>query len=90
MEPSHGNEGVCLAVVPFSNHSGREDLDYFGLGLVEELIVDLSYFSGLNLISSYTAKLLVNGDGELAAAKKRRHLMERDRRCSILFYHQNE
>jgi len=70
METSLVSEGVFLAILPFSNHSGREELEYFGLGLVEELIVDLSHFSGLNLISSYTAKLLVNGGGELASARK--------------------
>ena len=46
---------VCIAVLPFENISGNKDHDYFSKGFVEDLITDLSHFSNLQVISSYTS-----------------------------------
>jgi len=54
---------ISIAILPFDNHSGSDEYDYFITGFVEDLIVDLSRYSGLQIISSYTANLL--GDGEV-------------------------
>jgi len=70
MDTSRGNAGVFLAIVPFSNYSNQDELNYFGLGLVEELTVDLSHFPGLHIISSYTAKLLADEENTLEQARK--------------------
>ncbi len=71
MKKKVGSHTVSLAVLPFDNFSGKHDYDYFVLGFVEELIVDLSHFAGLQLISSYTSTRLGNDDrNEVEEAKK--------------------
>lgn len=70
MGTSQGGEGVALAVIPLSNHSGNQELEYFGLGLVDELIVDLSHFAALQIISSYTSTLLSADCSQLETARK--------------------
>lgn len=64
----HGN--TSLAVLPFANLSANVEFDYFAVGLVEELIIDLSHFSWLRIISSYTSSQLPGAETELEAARK--------------------
>lgn len=60
-----------LAVLPFENLSGKDEYLYFSKGLLEELIVDLSHFSSLQIISSYTSSRLSDpGLDEVEAARK--------------------
>lgn len=64
-------KAVSLAVLPFDNLLEAGDFDYFARELQEELIVDLSHFPALQVISSYTSNLLSTGDGgELETARK--------------------
>lgn len=45
-------QSILVAVLPFQNSSQEPDLDYFLAGFAEDLIVDLSKFSALQVISS--------------------------------------
>jgi TolB-like protein len=46
---------VSLAVLPFDNLTGIVEQDYFSRGFVEDLIIDLSRFPTLQIISSHTS-----------------------------------
>ena len=62
---------AALAVLPFANLSGEERFEYFSRELVEELIIDLSHFSALEIISSYTSSRLEDPDlDEIEEARK--------------------
>lgn len=61
---------ASLAILPFENLSGKEEYDYFARGLVEELIVDLSNFSVLQVISSYTSSRLDELDVDAVEAAR--------------------
>ena len=52
---------ACIAVLPFKNLSGSRQQDYFAEGFVEELITDLSHFSNLQVISSFTSRKIGAG-----------------------------
>lgn len=66
---SHGNQ-ISIAVLPFENLLEKTALNYFCTGLIEDLIVDLSHFSDLRVISSYSARKLSAGDmDEIEAAR---------------------
>ncbi len=71
MEPVPANSSLSLAILPFENLTSDTEYEYFSKGLVEELIVDLSHFSDLQIISSYTSSRLSGGDvDEIEAARK--------------------
>lgn len=55
------DHSITLAVLPFEETSDEGDKTHLCSGFVDDLIVDLSRYSGLQIISPYTAKLL--GDG---------------------------
>ena len=59
---------ISIAILPFENHSGSDEYDHLITGFVEDLIVDLSRYSGLQIISSYTANQLGDGDVDLFEA----------------------
>jgi len=60
-----------LAVLPFEDLSGKDKVHYFSRGLLEELIVDLSHFSALQIISSYSSSRISDpGIDEIDAARK--------------------
>jgi TolB-like protein len=62
---------TALAVLPFENLSGEDRFNYFSRELVEELIIDLSHFPALEIISSYTSSRLNDPDlDEIEEAKK--------------------
>lgn len=61
---------VSLAILPFENLSSTKEYDYFVVGLVEDLIVDLSCFHDLQIISSYTSTQLLQTDNALESARK--------------------
>lgn len=62
---------AALAVLPFINLSGEDRFNYFSRELVEELIIDLSHFSGLEIISSYTSSRLNDPElDEIEEARK--------------------
>lgn len=63
-------KNVSLAVLPLNNLAADDRYDYFATGLVEEIIVDLSHFKGLQIISSYTSNQLASGENEITAARK--------------------
>ena len=65
-----GSAHISIAIIPFDNHSGSNEYDHFITGFVEDLIVDLSRYSGLQIISSYTANLLGDGDVDLFEAAR--------------------
>jgi TolB-like protein len=48
-------KAIRLAVMPFDNLTGDVEQDYFSRGFVEDLIIDLSRFSNLEIISSHTS-----------------------------------
>ncbi len=54
--PAGTDRPATIAVMPFENLSGHRDHDYFSIGFVEDLIVDLAHFSSLNIISSYATR----------------------------------
>lgn len=45
-------QSIVVAVLPFVNSTNDQDIDYFVSGFTEDLIVDLSKFSALQVISS--------------------------------------
>src|SRR5690606_24781992 len=45
---------IVLAVLPFENLSVNDELAYFARGFAEDIITDLSRFTGLQIISSYS------------------------------------
>jgi TolB-like protein/Tfp pilus assembly protein PilF len=45
---------TSIAVLPFRNNTSAEDLNFFALGFVEDLITDLSKYSSLQVISSHS------------------------------------
>lgn len=49
----HGEKPV-VAVLPFSNMSGDPEQDYFADGMTEDIITDLSRFSGISVIARNT------------------------------------
>ncbi|MEQ8575063.1 MAG: tetratricopeptide repeat protein [Fulvivirga sp.] len=49
---------VVVAVLPFEDLTEKGDLNYFLQGLVDDLIVDLSRFNSLNVISQHTTSQL--------------------------------
>lgn len=55
------DHSITLAVLPFEETSDEGAKTHLCGGFVDDLIVDLSRYSGLQIISPYTAKLL--GDG---------------------------
>lgn len=62
---------AALAVLPFANLSGEERFEFFSRELVEEFIIDLSHFSALEIISSYTSSRLNDPDlDEIEEARK--------------------
>ncbi|HKJ65720.1 MAG TPA: hypothetical protein VJ969_09970, partial [Desulfopila sp.] len=60
-----------LAVLPFENLSGEDQYRYFSRGLTEELIVDLSHFSALQIISSYTSSRIADPDSDVIDAARK-------------------
>ena len=71
MENVASGKAASLAVLPFENLSDDKQYEYFSRGLVEELIVDLSHFPGLQIISSYTSRRLSDLELDvLEAARK--------------------
>ncbi len=70
MENGYLNRAPSLAVLPFDNLSGNAQYEYFSKGLIDELIVDLSHFSALQIISSYTSSRLADPElDEIEAAR---------------------
>lgn len=65
---------VSLAILPFESFSLRQEYSYFVDGLVDELITDLSHFSDLQIISSYTSKRLCDEDLDTLTAARRIHI----------------
>jgi len=62
---------VCMAVLPFENHSGNPDHDYLSSGFMEDIVTDLSRFHSLQVISSYTSrKMGAEARNTLVLAKK--------------------
>lgn len=71
METGSSTSSASLAVLPFENLSGEEQYGFFSKELTEELIIDLSHFSALDIISSYTSSRLSDPDlDEIDAARK--------------------
>lgn len=54
MENQVISKAVCLAVLPFENHTPHNELEYFARGFVDDLITDLSRFQNLLIISSHS------------------------------------
>jgi len=48
-------EKPSIAVLPFSNMSGDPEQEYFGEGIAEDLITDLSKISGLFVVARHTS-----------------------------------
>jgi class 3 adenylate cyclase/TolB-like protein len=61
---------VSVAILPFENISGSNEYDYFSIGFVEDLVVDLSHFRGLRVISTYTSNRLGNGESDIFYAAR--------------------
>ena len=51
-----------IAVLPFDNLSGDQELEYFSDGMINDIITDLSRFSKLFVIASNTVKVLYYAD----------------------------
>jgi len=62
------NQTVSLAILPFEGGSENEDRVHLLSGFVEDLIIDLSRYSDLQIISSYTASLLGDSDVDIFGA----------------------
>ncbi len=54
---------VSIAVLPFLNISTTNELNYFALGFVEDLITDLSKYSSIQVISQHTSTKVHNKSG---------------------------
>jgi adenylate cyclase len=68
-----------IAVLPFTNMSGDTEQDYFADGITEDLITDLSRFSGLFVIarhSSYAFKNTTSNMREIGSELGVRYLVE--------------
>ncbi len=70
MGMSTDHKAACIAVLPFENLSGNADHDYFSSGFVEDLIIDLSRFHSLRIISSYTSKKMGGQSPDILAGAK--------------------
>ena len=68
MSTTVSNQTVSLAVLPFSSVSEQGEQNHLISGFIDDLIVDLSRYSGLDIIASYTANLLGTGDIDLFEA----------------------
>jgi len=65
------SQPVSIAVMPFENLSSSRDHDYFSIGFIEDLITDLSHFSNLQVISSYTTrKMAEDSPNKLSVARQ--------------------
>jgi adenylate cyclase len=70
-EPSHkaghrnsgDSDKPSILVLPFSNISGDPDQEYLGDGITEDIIVNLSSFTGLNVKSRH-ASFAIKGDSQ--------------------------
>ncbi|MCW5698445.1 MAG: hypothetical protein KIT00_01235 [Rhodospirillales bacterium] len=50
----HLPSGPSIAVLPFTNLSGDPQQDYFGIGLSDQIIADLTRFGEIEVISQFT------------------------------------
>ena len=62
------DQTVSLAILPFEGGSENEDRAHLVSGFVEDLIIELSGYSDLQIISSYTANLLDDSDVDIFEA----------------------
>ena len=68
-----------IAVLPFNNMSGDAAQDYFSEGITEDIIVELSRYRLLNVVSWHSSSSFKGGDVDIADAGKRlgpRYLVE--------------
>lgn len=47
---------ATVAILPFQNHSDKNELDYFSLGFTDDLVIALSRFSSLRVISPHSTR----------------------------------
>lgn len=62
------DHSITLAILPFENISDEGDRAHLCSGFVDDLIVDLSRYPELQIMSPYTAKLLGDGDVDVFEA----------------------
>ncbi len=48
---------TSIAILPFKNNSEDSNLNYLAIGITEDLIVDLSKYSSLQVISTYSSSI---------------------------------
>ena len=78
-EPASVDYKPVIAVLPFNNMSGDTGQDYFSEGITEDIIVELSRYRPLNVVSWHSSSSFKGGDVDIADAGKRlgaRYLVE--------------
>lgn len=70
MEKSHPKKTAILAVLPFEGYSQQNDRNHLVSGFAEDIIVDLSRYSGLEIIAPYTSQLLAAAERDLFEAAR--------------------
>jgi len=53
---------AVVAVLPFQNYSGDSELDYFSLGITDDLVMDLSRFNSLHVISPHSTRRISSNE----------------------------
>lgn len=72
-------DGTAIAVLPFSNLSGNDSIDYVGDGLSEEVTNYLAQLANLNVVSRTSAFVFKDSDAdvsEIGAALAATHIVE--------------
>ena len=55
---------AVVAILPFQNLSESSELDYFSLGFTDDLVMDLSRFSSLHVISPHSTRNIQDPDDQ--------------------------
>lgn len=68
---THANHKPVIAILPFTNMSGDPEQDYFSDGITEDIIVELSRYRPLNVVSRHSSFLFKGATVDIREAGRR-------------------